>query len=313
MGATSDWTTIGWQRVKLQVPPEWVLAGIGGDAEQGYLRLDGSQGPRVEVKWFDASKRKSIDLNATLERYFRDLRKLARKQKLNLEIEREVKLVSKREKGRRDLECFAWRADRQAYGVIWYCPKCARVTIAQVTGGLREKGFRQLARQVLLSLEDHSSGGWDVWGAYDFLCEVPSDFSLKGQQLMTGLLQLSFERGCSTLTFSRYGLAEVVLKEEPLEEWCRYQQRKTWDAFRLEAEETEEHGHLAVTFRGPKRKLRERLRRAVRKGLGKPYPFILEARVWHCPPTNKIFIVEQVRDEAEESLLDVLCARVVCH
>lgn len=212
MTDAASWTTIGWQKITLQVPADWNLAGIGGDARSGYLRIDGPDRPRVEIKWWDKTHEKTVNVAQTVETYLKDLQKKARKQRIDLTVEREVKLLSKRHKGKSSLQGFAWRGDVQAYGVIWYCPHCSRVTMAQVSGELGEN-LRPLAVEILGSLEDHSREGWDVWSAFGLFCHIPSDFELQGQQLVTGLTQLHFAKRQSLIRVSRYGLADVVLKE----------------------------------------------------------------------------------------------------
>jgi hypothetical protein len=207
-----SWTTIGWQKITLQVPADWNLAGIGGDARSGYLRIDGPDRPRVEIKWWDKTHEKTVNVAQTVATYLKDLQKKARKQRIDLTVEEEVKLLSKRHKGKSSLQGFAWRGDVQAYGVIWYCPQCSRVTMAQVSGDLQEN-LRPLAVEILSTLEDHSREGWDVWSAFGLFCHIPADFELQGQQLVTGLTQLHFARRQSLIRVSRYGLADVVLKE----------------------------------------------------------------------------------------------------
>jgi hypothetical protein len=411
----TPWTTIGWQKITLQVPADWNLAGIGGDARNGYLRIDGPDRPRVEVKWETPAK--AVNVSTTIDTYLKDLQKKARKQRLGLTVEPDVKLLSKRHKRKSSLQCFAWRGDVQAYGVIWYCPQCSRVTMAQVSGGLDEN-LKPLALDILRSLEDHSREGWDVWSVYGLLCHVPSDFELQGQQLVTGLTQFHFARRQSLINVSRYGLADVVLKEaltlaapggegrggkgkegaigqsgnwatgqsgnqpqppepdflisqlpsatlgtseeeasaaerhpggplgpliesvggrvmdfvdrfkapaaepepepEPtlagyLGHWCAYQRRKEWRLFRVAQEETEWRGHAAVLLRGTRNRLVDRVRNFLYQFVRLPYPFVLEAYAWYCPDTNQIFLVEHVRGEREEALLEQLREGIPCH
>lgn len=396
-----SWITIGWQKITLQVPADWNLAGIGGDARSGYLRIDGPDRPRVEIKWWDRTPEKTVNVAQTVETYLQDLQKKARKQRIDLVVDREVKLLSKRHKGKSSLQSFAWRGDAQAYGVIWYCPQCSRVTMAQVNGPL-EENLRPLAVQILNSLEDHSREGWDVWSAFGLLCHIPEEFELQGQQLVTGLTQLHFARRQSVIRVARYGLADVVLKEaltavaqppaeekagkeeaepgktreeangerrpeetegeeerlprrrpggpldplieavggqvlglldrfkgsptspesEPppqpslagyLGQWCAYQRCKEWKWFRVAPEETVWRGHAAVILRGTKTRLLDRLRNSFYRLLRAPYPMVLEACAWYCPPTNQIFLVEHLRGDREESLWEPLREGTLCH
>jgi len=57
----------------------------------------------------------------------------------------------------------------------------------------------------------------------------------------------------------------------------------------------------------------EAVRKAVRQLFRVPYPFWLEALVWRCPRTDKIFLLEHLRSYDEESLILPLGKQVQCH
>ena len=67
--AEGETTVIGWQGITAWVPADWMLAGVGGDRRQGYLRVDYERMPRLQVKW----ARRHIDLERKREEYIKRL------------------------------------------------------------------------------------------------------------------------------------------------------------------------------------------------------------------------------------------------
>ena len=65
MSPTVGWTVFGWQGITARLPEDWHLAALGGDRKAGYLRLDDSERPRLEIKWSDAS----VDIDKALDKY----------------------------------------------------------------------------------------------------------------------------------------------------------------------------------------------------------------------------------------------------
>jgi hypothetical protein len=307
-----EWQWIGWQRITVRVPKDWNLGAIGGDVHSGYFRLDDPERPRLEVKW-ERPKPGAMDLGRAVERYLKSLRREAKRRRFDIEVQRDTRLLSKRKKRKPMLECFRWQADEQGHGAIWYCEVCDRLVMAQVTGP-REENLEPLAREVLLSLEDHSrEEGWDTWGVYELLCQVPSQYALEEQQLKTGMVELLFVAGRSTLRITRYGLANVLLKEVPLSVWCAYQRRREWRRFQVEEEEVGEQPHRVVHFRGRQPGWLPRFRVWLYHRFRQPLPSVLDAVAWECPQSNKIFLIEHVRDEEEEPLWEELWRRTRCH
>ena len=62
-----DWVKFGWQGVSMELPANWELGGLSGDYNNGYVRMDDEDMPRMELKW-SKSKEKKPDLQKILDR-----------------------------------------------------------------------------------------------------------------------------------------------------------------------------------------------------------------------------------------------------
>ena len=130
-----DWTVFGWAGIQLEIPTTWELSGLSGDQKTGYLRLDDAEMPRLELKWAH-TRRKKPDLHATLDEYFKLIRKTYKKGG-ELSFRRNVNFIKDPEffEGRTVLG-FSWKGSIRANGLIFHAGK--RITIVQVMGRLKE-------------------------------------------------------------------------------------------------------------------------------------------------------------------------------
>ncbi|MCS6861596.1 MAG: hypothetical protein NZT92_14905, partial [Abditibacteriales bacterium] len=254
---TTETALIGWQGLTLTVPSDWNISVIGGDRQAGYLRIDSVTMPRVEIKWQQAGKA-GVNLERTLEKFLKGFTKEMSKRKKPIEIRRPVKVVSKRQKRKTDILGFAWQSDHQGCGVLWHCPDCDRIVIAQVLGTL-EEDVQQLASKVLSSLEDHGQQEWDTWSVYGLAFQMPQAFLLEKHKLLTGQLELEFTRKKPGLSIAnvtqriivaRWAMADTLLKEGTFEEWMNYSLRQRHGKeyrFTLQ-ESTTIKGHPALIY-----------------------------------------------------------------
>ncbi len=305
---SSRWRRIGWQQMQVVVPEDWCLSKIGLEKAEGDLWLADAEMPRLQIRWLDTTKQKSVDPQATLERYLQQMERQARKRKEDFSVERDIKLIARGGRDVSSLECFRWQADAQTYGVIWYSRAAQRVTLAQVNGPLGDSEFKALAKQVLGSLQDTLDGDDALWTAYELSVRVPHEWPLLAQTMETGRTELKFGRGKDLLTINRYGLAAIALQRAgDLGDWAFSQRHKDWSTFDLARTEGRQGEHEAVTFRGPKKGLTERIRQRTFGFFHLPYPFLLSARTWHCAEANCLFLVEHLRDAHSDDLLDRIC------
>ena len=90
-----EWTVFGWAGIQLEIPTAWELSGLSGDQKTGYLRLDDGEMPRLELKWAH-TRRKKPDLHATLDEYFKLIRKTYKKG-TELSFRRNVNFIKEEE------------------------------------------------------------------------------------------------------------------------------------------------------------------------------------------------------------------------
>lgn len=313
---------MGWQGVTMQVPPAWNLVAYGGDAKAGSLRLDNGEFVThgvlgVDIRWFPVKgKVTDAEIEKRLDQYLASIEKSARRQKMPATTQ--VKTIEDlRHPERAGLRSFSWKADRKAVGRIWYCEECGRVVIAQIVAGPRDD-FNSLAADALHTLECHPADSeWRLWSLYDLLTQVPSDYTLTGKpQLMNIYVQLPFTRGTSldTITVEQWGVANVQLREAYLDQWFREKNRAQEGTLRYEASETEIHGHPALALSGRRTGLSywsgQALPQLVRLQMPATH---FAARIWECPETNKIHLVQSFTRKPQTGVVDEIVERTLCH
>lgn len=311
----SPWRRFGWQQMELVAPADWYLSKVSTERAAGELWLTCDNRPRLQVTWRDATKEKRVNTDATLDAYLGGLERAARRRKLGWEVERGLKLITKGDRDVSSLECFNWRSDVEAYGVVWYSPTSQRVTLAQVNGPLGDSGLKTLAKRILGSLYDAPRGELALWTAYDLDCSLPHDAVLSGQTIETGHTELNFTRGRhqEIISVARYGLASIALERAGnLGDWAWQQRWSQWKSFAAEREERIVNGCPAIAFHGLKRSVLERLRQKVFGFVGIKYPVALSALAWYSADSNALFTLEQIRDPRDPELVDQLAEQIPC-
>lgn len=301
---------LGWQGLTVTVPAEWTVGAVSGDKTEGYLRVDGTDLPRLEVRWSESKGRP--DLSKTVQRYLVSLQK-DKKQPQPVEADPDSRFLSKRKVGKDDMRAFTWQGKQAGYGVAWYCKACSRVVIAQVLGRPEEKHLEDRAVQVLATLDDHPKGDWTTWALYDLHTEVPNDFEQAGVSLRAGLTELTFKRDTEKIVVARWGMAQVALGGKSLDVWARKQFVKPWQSFHPHSDKAIFRSHDALTVSGQSSQpfgLAIRLGRHVAR---KVYPDQLIAHLWHCEPTNRIYVVYGIVDVVNRGLLTEIRDRTECH
>ncbi len=302
---------IGWDGVTVQVPADWSLASVTADEKDGYLRADDGDMPRLEIKW--ASTPGFVNLTDTIDKYLATIAKRAQRDKQELTVDRQAQVISKRKMHKESLDTFAWRAGQQAYSAVWVCKQCDRTVIAQVLGPLDDPKLLATAQQVLSTIKDHPTDGWVTWAAYGFLCRIPEDFALDRQEMFPGLIKLSFTRDSETITVGRWGMAEILLRDQSLDKWLETALGKELRRYDPQSEQQEFRGHPAVAFSGVRMALLAGVKGFVRHLGGKRAADKLVGYAWHCEQENKIFVVHALLDRANYDLANEIRDRVECH
>lgn len=301
---------IGWQGLTVSVPEDWTVGAVTGDYHEGYLRIDSPDCPRLEVRWGEAKG--SVNLSRTVDRYLRTLQR-DRKQPQPVTVDAEAKFISKRKVGKDEMQAFTWQGKQKGYGVAWYCGKCGRIVIAQVLGQPEEPGLEERAVRLLANLEDHPRDEWVTWALYDLHTQVPKQFEQSGVVLRAGLTELSFRREPERIVVSRWGMAQFARRGRPLEAWARQQLGKQFRAMRPVAAETLFRGHEAVRVVGEAQTPLGPWVRIGRHLAKREHADQLVAYIWHCEPTNRIYVVYGIVDLAHRELLEQIRDRTRCH
>ena len=183
-----DWNIFGWAGIQLEIPTTWEISGLSGDQKTGYLRLDDADMPRLELKWAH-TRRKKPDLHATLDEYFKLIRKNYKKG-AELSFRRNVNLIKDPEffEGRTVLG-FSWKGSIRANGLIFHAGN--RITIVQVMGRLKES-WRPIVLRIFQSFVDNGNAPQTLWSAYGLKLGVPREYKLERQKLLSGYLLFAF-------------------------------------------------------------------------------------------------------------------------
>lgn len=310
------------------------------ERESGYLRVDapGSSAVTVQIRWTDASRPdqggpnayslvaplfrrwlrrpeppvKPPSLKTNLEKMFQDTAKQAKKAGAAFESSIKPERTEGPE-GERTSMNFSWTGAGRGQGKIWYCSRCHRVVIAQVVGLARDQsGIAAIASQLFASLHDHSENGYDLWALYDLQMEVPDDFRLQEQKLLSGYLSLTFGRHGERIILDRWGLANMTLRKFKLDEW--FQNHAALRVARLQhADLVSAFGHSVSHYAG--RISLPALVKLLRDTVGslRRFPTQYEGGVWECAESNKIFALQTLRSKRSDTLWRDVAARCICH
>ena len=271
----------------------------------------------MDVRWIPVKgKVTDADLEKRLTQYLATIEKSAKRQKI-APVTQIKELQDARHPERTGLRSFTWKADRKAVGRIWHCAECVRVVIAQVVGGVRDD-FGNLAADALQTLECHAADSdWRVWSLYDLHTQVPSDYALKAKpQLMNIYVQLPFVRGNSmdTLTVEQWGVANVQLRNAYLDQWFRDKNRALEGQLKLRGARGDGAGASGAGADGRRTGLSYWMSHAVPQltRLQKPATHF-EARIWECPESNKIHLVQSFSRRPQPEMVEEIVERTLCH
>ncbi len=298
-------TLIGWQGISLWVPDQWMLVAVGGDRRAGSLRVDDEDMARLQVKW----ARGPIDLERKRAEYIKRLTVGRRRRPTGIEVETGIHVLSSRAKPKKQIATFAWRGRHCGMGVLWNCEVCGRALIAQVSWGADEDGW-ETAQEVLQSLDDHGVEEWDTWGVDGLAFLAPTAFALESWKRMTRYLDLRLSRGAEQLRVARWGMVPLVLGNKTVSEWYDLQSVRRRDVT-YRAGETTIKGHQGVAAQGTRRGVRAAMGRWGEGLLRRPSGGSFGARAWHCPDSNRLYLVESIGGDGE--LLEGVTASVICH
>ena len=343
-----EWTVFGWAGIELEIPATWELSGLSGDQKTGYLRLDDPEMPRLELKWAH-TRRKKPDLHATLDEYFKLIRKTYKKG-AELSFRRNVNLIKEDDffKGRTVLG-FSWKGSIRANGLIFHTGK--RITIVQVMGRLKEN-WRPTVLRVFQSIIDRGDAPLTLWSAYGLKLGVPKEYKLERQKLLSGYLLFAFvakpvrfqsavrlvklannrlrnngsvevldtsppDKG--RLSVERYGPAEVMLSDykdttNPLEAWFRAKYAKAIRGYGFEVTSDTDTEDERLTLIGQQTRLYDGVPLTPVLMLDKlSKRTTLVFHLWRCHQSNRIYVIQSIGSTDARSTVQKVAESIECH
>jgi len=305
MPAVVERAAVAWAGITVRVPHDWSPTVVSGDGTRGHLKVMSPDTRSLEVRWERPSR--PVSPAAALQRYFTRLRKDVG-DKLTIR-ERPKRLDALRPGGQEAIP-YAWEAECRAVGCIWRCAECGRLVLAELTA---ERGADlSAAVDIIRGIRDHSEGGWTAWALYGLTIAVPERYRMERHTLLTGHQRFELRDRGTVLTADRWALAELALRDTTLREWFERRERAELSRFAYEVDEAEVRGHQALRFTGRVR-IAHLPARAARGAAALALPALaFDARVWHCPESNRIY---SLRGElpGRDGLLEQVAACIECH
>jgi hypothetical protein len=306
--------------------------------------------PRLELKWAH-TRRKKPDLHATLDEYFKLIRKTYKRRGTELSFRRNVDLV--KEEGffeGRTVLGFSWKGDIRANGLIFHVGK--RVTIVQVMGRLKEN-WRPTVLRIFQSIVDRSGASQTLWSAYGLKLGVPKEYKLERQKLLSGYLLFAFAakpvRFQSTvqlaklvgdrirktngsdgnmgfirpdkgrLSVERYGPAEVMLGDykndpNPLEAWFRAKYAKAIRGYGFQVTSHTDAEDERLTLIGEQTRLYDGVPFSpvlVLDKLSKRTALVFH--LWRCNHSNRIYVIQSIGSNNAYPIVQKVAESIECH
>ena len=302
-GASNDgkreFKRFGWQGIVLTVPTDWELVSTRGDFESGFVALADNADVRLQIKWDAADSRSAPSDSAG--RYLRGMRKQTKKNGQDITVNRHLSLASLRNK---KLECYEWITDRRGTGMVTLCEECERM-VHLIVLAEADESVRNLSRTIFASLEDHPADD-TLWKFYDVEFRSPPYLRLKKYELKTGCIRMQFQKRSEQMELVRASLARVLLRDTSLEDWFTEFYSDALKRTSWEVSPRSYHGHEGLNLTGRPWLFFDPLRLV---GRGKK----LRAACWHCPETNRIFIVSHLSKREPEVMQRVVESTVCCN
>jgi hypothetical protein len=301
-------TLIGWRGVSLRAPEDWTMTKVSTEGANGYLRADSLDGYFVQIKWTE--KKGVVSVPDSFDTYVRDLQKTAKKGRRQIEIKVKPRALAGVHRSQDAPITYSWLSDQKALGLVYHCGECRRLVIAEVVGPT--DGDFNMAAPILASLREHGEGNWITWGVHGLNAEVPKEFQLERQTLVTGHVMLRFRSRSRLLILQQWGLANVALKGTDVAEWYEYQERNRLGRYAYQRDRSSFRGHDALRISGHDKimpgiaKAIQQLSALTRPSLG------FHACAWHCVETNRIYAVS-VEHPRGDDVFDQVLERLPCH
>ena len=309
----SKWVATGWHHLYFERPEEWSIGAVTGDYATGYLRLDDSEIPRIELRWERTRGRESVD--QVVERYLKNLTGKGKKETGVVKVRRDLGLIKNQSiLNERTVEGFHWRTDgknaMQAYGCLWMCQECGRTVFAQVLGRGGES-IMTVASKILNSLDDHARDDRATWSVYGINLVLPATYLMKEHSFLTGRIELTFEDGSTRLELTRMSLAEMHLGGKTFKDWFQGTYSHEINEWSETAFSYFKHSGISGTGLGidPKTVNKKMAWLPWRQPKKKP----LSSCGWPCIDGNRIYVLRHMDEKHCLDVLQQIAGTVVCH
>ncbi len=298
-GESRDFTTFAWQGIQLTVPDNWDMVTTRGEYNSGFVSLADEDRVRLQVKW-ETDKADSDPADAT-SRYIRELRKQAKKNSTDIDVNRRLNLASLQGK---TIECYDWRSDNRGTGMVSRCDKCDRMVHVVVLAA-PDQPIRNLARTIFASLKDHPDSEEILWDFFDLRFRTPASIPLKRSDLKTGCVRMQFRKKSEELEVVRASLAKLLLKDQSLKNWVLDFYESELKRHTYEITHRHIRDHEAIQIEGRPWLVLDPWRIF---GKGKS----LQIVCWHCTTTNRIFLLGYGSRSEADLLPDVIQSTACC-
>ncbi len=310
--ATDETPVLGWEGFQIPLPEEWALAAFSGDWDAGYLRAEGPGDAALELKW--KRDKTSPSLKGVLKSYVKQLNK-AGGRGADVEVKEKPKALPSVPQGSGVSQTFAWKSHTCGVGAVWHCLECRRIVIVQITCP-QQAVADNLARRILPKIVDHPAGGVCRWSVYGFTFEAPERFRLEKQGLRSGHLSFELKDKRQALVVERYGPATVLLKRDKLADWATAVKTNftRLKPFRYRKTAGADGPHTLVRVKGRKQHPRYLLLRGLLWLIRRQAADAVDARVWNCDASNRIYMVmAEGTPRDAEALAEEVAATIPCH
>jgi len=199
-----------WEGVSFLIPEDWNLAYYSFKKGLTHTEFEDDYTLRMEAQWVRPPKR--LNVNTIQKRYGKAAKKLTR-----------AALKSTQCKGLPS----GWSAflyelpgERRLVTAYLLVPGSALFGFFRIHFGPEDKESElEVLRRIAASFRIHREG-MIPWALYDISFELPSGFRLINTSLQAGRKLLIFEWRLRRLYLWYFSLADILLKEQKLEEWA---------------------------------------------------------------------------------------------
>jgi len=115
----------------------------------------------------------------------------------------------------------------------------------------------------------------------------------------------------ATAKAARWGMVPLVLSGRSLLEWYRDENRSRRDV-RWQSQELEIKGHPGVAAWGERRRFAGGIRKTAARLVRRRPAIHFAGCAWHCPESNRLYLVESVHPEQGDVLKGVVDS-IICH